>query len=46
MKDASDPPVHYGDRILVLKYAYLLEDPKRWDIVVFKSPDPPGRPQR
>jgi signal peptidase I len=43
--DATDPPVHYGDRILVLKYAYLLSDPQRWDVVVFKSPDPqPGVP--
>ena len=31
-------PVHYGDRILVLKYLYLLQDPKRWDVVVFKTP--------
>ena len=37
--DATAPPVHYGDRILVLKYTYLLEDPKRWDVVVFKTPD-------
>ena len=33
-------PIHYGDRILVLKYAYLLSDPERWDVVVFKSPEP------
>src|SRR5438874_940143 len=37
--DATAPPVHYGDRILVLKYAYLLADPRRWDVVVFKTPD-------
>lgn len=36
--DALMPPVHYGDRILVLKYAYLVSDPKRWDVIVFKSP--------
>ncbi len=35
---ASNVPVHYGDRILVLKYLYLFEDPRRWDVVVFKSP--------
>ena len=35
----NQPPVHYGDRILVLKYLYLLRDPQRWDVVVFKSPD-------
>ena len=37
--DATAPPVHYGDRILVLKYAYLLSKPARWDVVVFKTPD-------
>jgi signal peptidase I len=46
--DASRPPVHYGDRILVLKYLYLLREPQRWDVVVFKSPandDPdPSKP--
>lgn len=35
---AQNVPVHYGDRILVLKYLYLFEGPKRWDVVVFKSP--------
>jgi signal peptidase I len=33
--------VHYGDRILVLKYAYLFSAPKRWDVVVFKAPASP-----
>jgi signal peptidase I len=37
--DATNPPVHYGDRILVLKYLYLFQEPQRWDVVVFKSPD-------
>src|SRR5438270_4465689 len=32
-------PVRFGDRILVLKYLYLFQKPKRWDVVVFKSPD-------
>ncbi|MEA2736553.1 MAG: hypothetical protein QOE14_3004, partial [Humisphaera sp.] len=43
---ADRPPVHYGDRILVLKYLYLIEDAQRWDVVVFKSPDlePSGDP--
>jgi len=40
--DATAPAVHYGDRILVLKYAYLLAKPHRWDVVVFKSPDRPS----
>ena len=34
----TSPGVWYGDRILVLKYLYLLQDPQRWDVVVFKSP--------
>src|SRR5205085_30611 len=33
-------PVHFGDRILVLKYCYELMAPRRWDVVVFKTPDP------
>jgi signal peptidase I len=37
------PPVHYGDRILVLKYLYLFEEPQRWDVVVFKSPYEPEK---
>jgi signal peptidase I len=36
-------PVNYGDRILVLKYIYLLHGPRRWDVVVFKSPDDPDK---
>lgn len=27
-----------GDRILVLKYLYALQDPHRWDVIVFKEP--------
>jgi signal peptidase I len=34
----EDPPVFYGDRLLVLKYLYLLQKPQRWDVVVFKAP--------
>ncbi|MGD1277438.1 MAG: S26 family signal peptidase [Tepidisphaeraceae bacterium] len=34
-------PVRFGDRILVLKYIYLVHEPRRWDVVVFKSPDKP-----
>lgn len=41
--DANDPQIHYGDRILVLKYLYLFQQPQRWDVVVFKSPYWPGR---
>jgi signal peptidase I len=42
--DATAPPVHYGDRILVLKYVYELFEPQRWDVVVFKTPDPNSTP--
>lgn len=31
-------PIAYGDRILVLKYLYLMHPPTRWDVVVFKAP--------
>ena len=31
-------PVFYGDRILVLKYLYMLREPQRFDVVVFKAP--------
>ncbi len=41
--DATNPDVRYGDRILVLKYLYLFQEPKRWDVVVFKSPSDPSR---
>lgn len=37
--DAIGAPVNYGDRILVMKYVYLLNAPRRWDVIVFKSPD-------
>ncbi len=45
MPDAqiNDPPVAYGDRILVLKYLYLLSEPRPWDVVVFKSPTNPNQ---
>jgi signal peptidase I len=41
--DATAPPVRYGDRILVLKYLYLFQQPQRWDVVVFKAPFQPAR---
>src|SRR5262249_37844128 len=40
---ATNPPVSYGDRILVLNYLYLFQDPARWDVVVFKAPAEPQR---
>jgi signal peptidase I len=38
--ESAKPPIRYGDRILVLKYLYIpwVSSPKRWDVVVFKSP--------
>ncbi|MCG8652580.1 MAG: signal peptidase I, partial [Pirellulales bacterium] len=30
-----------GDRILVSKFAYTLQDPDRWDVIVFKYPGNP-----
>ncbi|MGH7178421.1 MAG: S26 family signal peptidase, partial [Tepidisphaeraceae bacterium] len=39
---AFNPVVRYGDRILVLKYLYLVQPVQRWDVVVFKSPDNPA----
>ncbi len=39
----EEQPVRFGDRILVLKYLYLFEKPRRWDVVVFKSPDEQGK---
>lgn len=37
-QSATNTPVYFGDRILVLKYLYLIHPPRRWDVVVFKSP--------
>ena len=31
-----------GDRILVLKYLYLLREPRRYEVVVFKNPEDPA----
>jgi signal peptidase I len=32
-------PSYNGDRILVSKFCYQFEEPKRWDVVVFHYPD-------
>jgi signal peptidase I len=35
--------IRMGDRVLVLKFLYALQEPERWDVVVFKNPtDPSG----
>jgi signal peptidase I len=31
-------PSYSGDRILVSKFAYELDDPNRWDVIVFRFP--------
>lgn len=33
-----DHATYSGDRIVVSKFSYLLSDPKRWDVIVFKFP--------
>lgn len=35
-------PLRAGDRILVLKYLYLLREPERHEVVVFKNPENPN----
>ena len=37
LPDKKYPPYN-GDRILVNKFCYEFEDPKRWDVTVFKYP--------
>lgn len=38
--DGEEPPPSYkGDRILVGKLSYEIDDPKRWDVAVFKFPE-------
>jgi len=39
--ERSEIPLAAGDRILVLKYLYLLREPKRYEVVVFKNPENP-----
>ncbi|MBC7772895.1 MAG: signal peptidase I [Pyrinomonadaceae bacterium] len=41
MLTLSDVPRRSGDRILVLKYLYMLMEPQRFDVVVFKCPYEP-----
>ena len=36
-----DEPVFTGDRILVTKFPYEMEDPDRFDVIVFKYPQEP-----
>lgn len=36
------PTLEVGDRVLVNKFVYRFQQPKRGDVVVFTSPDDPG----
>ncbi len=38
MPEGTAIPISNGDRIFVLKCIYQFEEPKRWDVVVFKNP--------
>jgi signal peptidase I len=40
---AVEPPRDSGDRILVLKYLYDFEPPRRWDVIVFHNPNDPSQ---
>jgi len=40
--ERANVPLLAGDRILVLKYLYLLREPARYDVVVFKNPVRPS----
>lgn len=38
--DGKNPkPSYSGDRIIVNKFSYQFEDPKRWDVIVFYYPE-------
>lgn len=41
--DVSTVPRNDGDQLLVYKNAYMFEDPKRWDVVVFLNPNNPNQ---
>jgi len=42
MLPRRDRRTYSGDRILVLKYLYLLREPSRFDVIVFKDPQNPS----
>lgn len=41
LENNSNHQTFNGDRIVVSKYSYVLGDPDRWDVVVFKYPGNP-----
>ncbi|MBN2020528.1 MAG: signal peptidase I [Sedimentisphaerales bacterium] len=38
LQSIDESPLSNGDRILVLKCIYQFEEPKQWDVIVFKNP--------
>lgn len=41
LANESNDGTFNGDRILVSKYTYAINDPERWDVIVFKFPGNP-----
>ncbi len=41
--DLTKVPQNDGDQLLVNKYAYLFDDPNRWEVVVFLNPNNPNQ---
>ena len=41
--DLAKVPRNDGDQLLVSKYAYLFDDPNRWEVVVFLNPNNPNQ---
>ena len=41
MQLPAGTPIRAGDRILVYKFLYSVDSPRRWDVVVFKTPSVP-----
>ena len=37
--DRNPQPSYSGDRIIVNKFSYQFDDPKRWDVIVFYYPE-------
>ena len=35
--------LYSGDRVLVLKFLYDFEEPRRWDVIVFRNPNDPSQ---
>jgi signal peptidase I len=40
---AGLPTAYAGDRILVLKFLYDFQPPRRWDVIVFRNPNQPDQ---